>query len=81
MDLAVPIERHAAFAPNKAAIRFADEDLDYATLAARIRHACGKLAALDIGEGDVVAFLGFNHPEMLALLFACARLQSDPAAP
>ena len=46
MDLAFPIERHAAFAPNKAAIRFADEDLDYATLAARIRHACGKLAAL-----------------------------------
>ena len=76
MDLAVPIERNAAFAPNKAAIRFADEDVDYATLAARIRHACGKLAALDIGEGDVVAFLGFNHPEMLALLFACARLRA-----
>ena len=76
MDLAFPIERHAAFAPKKAAIRFADEDLDYATLAARIRHACGKLAALDIGEGDVVAFLGFNHPEMLALLFACARLRA-----
>ena len=76
MDLAFPIERHAAFAPKKAAIRFADEDLDYATLAARIRHACGKLAALDVGEGDVVAFLGFNHPEMLALLFACARLRA-----
>ena len=76
MDLAFPIERHAAFAPKKAAIRFADEDLDYATLAARIRHACGKLAALDVGEGDVVAFLGFNHPEMLVLLFACARLRA-----
>jgi indoleacetate---CoA ligase len=76
MDLAFPIERHATFAPNKAAIRFADEDLDYATLAARIRHACGKLAALDVGEGNVVAFLGFNHPEMLALLFACARLRA-----
>ena len=76
MDLAFPIERHAAFAPKKTAIRFADEDLDYATLAARIRHACGKLAALDVGEGDVVAFLGFNHPEMLALLFACARLRA-----
>ncbi len=73
MDLAVPIERNAAFAPNKVAIRFADGDVDYATLAERIRQACGKLATLDIGEGDVVAFLGFNHPEMLALLFACAR--------
>jgi len=76
MDLAVPIERNAAFAPHKAAIRFADADVDYATLAARIRHACGKLAAFDIGKGDVVAFLGFNHPEMLALLFACARLRA-----
>ncbi len=76
MDLAFPIEQHAAFAPNKAAIRFADANLDYAALAARIRHACGGLAALDIGEGDVVAFLGFNHPEMLALLFACARLRA-----
>lgn len=76
MDLAVPIERNAAFAPNKTAIRFAGKDLDYATLAARIRQACGKLAALRIGEGDVVAFLGFNHPEMLALLFACARLRA-----
>ncbi len=76
MDLAFPIEQHAAFAPSKAAIRFADEDLDYAALAARIRHAWGKLAALGIGEGDVVAFLGFNHPEMLAMLFACARLRA-----
>ena len=76
MDLAVPIERNAAFAPHKAAIRFADADVDYATLAARIRHACGKLAAFHIGKDDVVAFLGFNHPEMLALLFACARLRA-----
>src|SRR5208282_181043 len=76
MDLALPIERHAAFAPNKAAIRFADEELDYAAFAARIRHACGRLAALGIGEGEVVAFLGLNHPELLALLFACARLRA-----
>ncbi|HMK69343.1 MAG TPA: AMP-binding protein [Xanthobacteraceae bacterium] len=76
MDLALPIERNAAFAPNKAAIRFADENLDYATFATRIRHAWGKLEVLDIGEGDIVAFLGFNHPEMLALLFACARLRA-----
>ncbi len=76
MDLAFPIERHAAFAPRKTAIRCADEDLDYAALAARIGDACGKLTALGVGEGDVVAFLGLNHPEMLALLFACARLRA-----
>lgn len=27
-----------------------------------------------VGRGDRVAFLGFNHPAMVALLFACARL-------
>jgi len=76
MDLALPIERHAAFTPHKAAIRFADENLDYAALAERIRNAYAKLSALDVGEGDVVGFLGFNHPELLVLLFACARLRA-----
>src|SRR6266545_3325541 len=76
MDLAHPIERHAAFAPDKVAIRFAGEDLGYAALAARVRQACGRLTALGIGEDNVVAYLGLNHPEMLALLFACARLRA-----
>jgi fatty-acyl-CoA synthase len=76
MDLAFPIERHAAFTPSKAAIRFAGENLDYGGLATRIHDACRKLTALGVGQGDVIAFLGFNHPEMLALLFACARLRA-----
>jgi len=76
MDLAFPIERHAAFTPNKAAIRFGSEDLDYAALAARIGEVRGKLAALGVGAGEVVAFLGLNHPELLVLLFACARLRA-----
>ena len=76
MDLAYPIERHAAFAPTKTAIQFGGETLSYVDLAARIRRACGRLTALGIGQGDVVAFLGFNDPEMLVLLFACARLRA-----
>jgi fatty-acyl-CoA synthase len=76
MDLAQPIEQHAAFVPNKLAIRFAGEDLTYAALTDRVRQACGRLAALEIGEGHVVAYLGLNHPEMLALLFACARMRA-----
>lgn len=76
MDLAYPIERHAAFAQSRVAVRFAGEELSYATLAGRIRQASGRLTVLGIGQGDVVAFLGFNHPEMLALLFACARTRA-----
>jgi indoleacetate---CoA ligase len=76
MDLAQPIEQHAAFVPDKLAIRFAGEDLSYAALAGRVRQACGRLATLEIGEGRVVAYLGLNHPEMLVLLFACARMRA-----
>ncbi|HEX5613325.1 MAG TPA: AMP-binding protein, partial [Burkholderiales bacterium] len=74
MDLSDWIERHAAFTPRKCAIRFAGEDLSYAGLRERIDRAAATLAGLGVGRGDAVAFLGLNHPEMLAILFACARL-------
>jgi len=73
MDLARWVERSAAFTPDKLAIRFAGHDLSYAAFAERIRHSVCRLAALGVRRGDRVAFLGRNHPEMLALLFACAR--------
>jgi fatty-acyl-CoA synthase len=73
MDLAHWIERSAAFAPDKLAIRFADRDLSYAGFAERIRQTGTRLAALGVERGDVVAYLGRNHPDLLALLFACAR--------
>ena len=72
MDLARWVERAAAFTPDKLAIRFAGDDLSYAGFAERIRHTCRRLAALGVRRGDMVAYLGRNHPEMLALLFACA---------
>ena len=73
MDLAHWIERSAAFTPDKLAIRFAGHDLDYAGFAERIQRTVDRLAALGVRPGDTVAYLGRNHPEMLALLFACAR--------
>lgn len=76
MDLAQAIERHAAFSPEKLAIRFDGEDIGYADFARRVRAACGRLAALGANAGDVVAYLGFNHPELAALLFACVRLRA-----
>ncbi len=74
MDLAHWIERSAAFTPDKLAIRFADRDLSYSGFAASIRQAAARLTALDVGRGDVVAWLGRNRPELLILLFACARI-------
>jgi fatty-acyl-CoA synthase len=74
MDLAHWIERHAAFDPDKPAILFAGSEISYAAMAADIRLAVGRLVALGPREGEVVAFLGFNHPANLVLLFACARI-------
>jgi indoleacetate---CoA ligase len=73
MDLAHWVERSAAFTPDKLAIRFVGNDMDYTAFAGRIRRTGRRLAALGVGRGDLVAYLGRNHPEMLALLFACAR--------
>ena len=73
MDLAHWIERSAAFTPDQLAIRFAGHDLSYAAFAECIRRCISRLAALGVRRGDRVAYLGRNHPDMLALLFACAR--------
>ena len=74
MDLSHWIERHARFAPGTVAIRFEGADIAYAELARRIRCAAAVLADRGVGRGDAVAWLGMNHPAVLVLLFACARL-------
>ncbi len=74
MDLSHWIERHAAFTPEKTAIRFGGEDVGYAAFAQRIARVAAILEGFGVKRGDAVAFLGLNNPEMLAILFACARL-------
>src|SRR5947208_46691 len=75
MDLCDLIERNAAFAPDKPAIRFAGAELTYASLARRIADAARALKSqLGVRAGDRVAILAANHPDYLVLLYACARL-------
>src|SRR6185436_6476839 len=75
MNLSDLIDRNAAFAPDKPAIRFGGATLTYATFAARIATAARALKSqLGVGRGDRVAILGLNHPDYLVLLYACARL-------
>lgn len=75
MNLSDWIERWADFQPEKVAIRFEGEDISYAAFAGRVRATAAALRRrFGVGRGDRVAFLGFNSPDMLALLFACARL-------
>ena len=75
MDLCTLIERNAAFAPDKPAIRFDDETLSYAAFNERIEKAAHALkTGLGVNRGDRVAILSLNRPDYLVLLYACARL-------
>jgi len=74
VDLSNWIERHARFSPGAVAIRFEGEEIRYAEFARRIRCAAAILADLGVRRGDALAYLGLNHPAVLVLLFACARM-------
>jgi fatty-acyl-CoA synthase len=75
MDLSGWIEGWAGQAPDKVAVHFEGADVTYAQMAARVRRLAAALKhGLGVGRGDRVAYLGLNRPEMLDLVFACARL-------
>jgi len=74
MNLSRIVQHGAQHLPAKTAVHFEGSDLSYAGLWARIETATRALAARGIEKGDRVAFLGYNHPDMLVLLFALARL-------
>jgi fatty-acyl-CoA synthase len=74
-DLSMWIERWADFQPDKPAVHFDDQVVTYAALAADIDRLAAVLSQdLGIGAGERVAHLGYNGPDLLVLLFACARL-------
>ncbi len=68
------IERHADSAPSRTALRYGGEAISYAALAARIARLSHWLEDdCGLAPGARVAWLGHNHPDQLALLFACAH--------
>src|SRR5215472_1333026 len=75
MDLSDLIERNAQFAPAKPAVQFGGQSLTYGRLTQRIGEAARAFKSqLSLRAGDRVAILAANHPDYLALLYACARL-------
>lgn len=75
MTIAEWISHHADWDGDKTAIRFEGQEISYAAFDARIRRLATALrSGLGIQPGDRVAHLGYNGPELLDLLFACARL-------
>jgi fatty-acyl-CoA synthase len=74
LPIAQWIDHHAGATPGKTAIRFGTRNISYAELAQQIERLASALDANGVRHGSCVAWLGYNSPEMLALLFACARI-------
>ena len=72
----VPQRPHSSDrSPEKVALRFEGAEITYAALDERVRRLATLLRAeRGIQPGDRVAYLGFNGPLVLELLFACACL-------
>ncbi|HSG77813.1 MAG TPA: AMP-binding protein [Burkholderiales bacterium] len=70
MDLSRIVEQWARHAPSRIALRFEGEQWTYGELWQRIEHVA---RALEVAKGDRIAWLGYNRPDMLVLLFAAAR--------
>ena len=64
----------AAKWPDKPALIFGETVIGYAAMAALIDRRAAGLAKAGLSRGDRVGWLGMNNPEVLVLLFACARI-------
>ena len=74
MNLSEWIDHHARLTPERTAIRFPGRDVSYGAMAGLVQSLASAMAASGLKQGSRAAYLGVNSPEMLALLFACARL-------
>lgn len=75
MSLHRVLERWAQIQPDKPALHFQGADITYATLAQEAGAAAqGLTQRVGVRPGDRVAYLGYNRPQMLVLLFALARI-------
>jgi fatty-acyl-CoA synthase len=72
--LAESFRRRAARGPDRPALSFEGRTWTYGDTQTRVEQLSAVLANGGIKAGDRVAYLGFNHPEEMALLFATARL-------
>jgi fatty-acyl-CoA synthase len=70
LNLSRILEHWAGHCPSRVALHFEGADLTYAELWERAKHAA---RTLHVARGERIAWLGYNHPDMLVLLFAAAR--------
>lgn len=59
---------------GRVAIRFEGHTITYLQLAHRIDFLADRLLECGCAPGDRIAYLGENHPDVIALTFACIRI-------
>lgn len=75
MDVSRWVAHWADWHGDKTALRCDGAEITYAEMEQRVGRLAGALSgALGVEPGDRVAHLGYNSPELLELLFACARI-------
>lgn len=74
MDFSAHLAHRASWTPDKTALRFEGQALTYADLEQAVGAGTAWLRSRGVRAGDRVAFLGPNCPELLEMLYACARL-------
>ncbi len=70
------MERSSQVFPEKTAISYGERTLDHAQMAREVQRVAGGLAGQGVGEGDRVAYLMPNLPEMLIGHFAVPLLRA-----
>ncbi len=74
LEISSWIAHRASWSPEKTAVRFEGREITYAQLETHVAHLAGGIASeLGVQQGDRIAYLGDSSPELLELLFACAR--------
>jgi fatty-acyl-CoA synthase len=76
VDISGWVARWASWTPDRTAVRFEGREVSYAELEHSVGAAAAWLRAAGARSGDRVAYLGPSCPELLVLLFACARLDA-----
>lgn len=74
MNISRWVSHHAEWAPEKEAVLFEGQSINYGAMERRVARLAGALVEIGIEPGDRVAHLGYNSAELLELLFACARI-------
>ena len=74
MDISHWISHWADWDGDRIAVHFEGKDISYGEMDIRVSRLAAMLSfQLGVGKGDRVAYLGYNSPELLELLFSAKR--------